>query len=267
MEEDSKILNEKLEKSEMQSVNEDLKDILQAAKQIVGMDNGKEAVESAAAFLFKTFHLKDSVGHKETKAIKQMFGPFPSSSATAACDATNRITSHFCKDNLTALMQMTTDESGDRVLFGKNLAFSFDMHDLDHFDELPVNGESQKTISLDYKKFLTDHFQDHSTPDLKPVEKTNDSLLWCEVEKYLNATLNEVAKATRMEDLCCTLYDMLASVKSGDELQDELFELLGPDGLELIEKLLQNRITIVDRFLNSSNDHKFQALQDSCKKF
>lgn len=30
-----------------------------------------------------------------------------------------------------------------------------------------------------------------------------------------------MAEATRIEDLCCTLYDMLASVKSGDELQDE----------------------------------------------
>ncbi|KAB0348345.1 hypothetical protein FD754_013202 [Muntiacus muntjak] len=189
-----------------------------------GTDNGKEAIESAAAFLFKTFHLKDCVGHQETKAIKQMFGPFPSSSATAACDATNRITSYFSKDSLTALVQMTSDEYGDRVLFGKNLAFSFDMHDLDHFDELPINGESQKTISLDYKKFLTDHLQEHSTLNRKPSEKTNDSFLWCEVEKYLNATLNEMAEATRIEDLCCTLYDMLASVKSGDELQDEVQE-------------------------------------------
>lgn len=41
----------------------------------------------------------------------------------------------------------------------------------------------------------------------------------------------------------------------------KLFELLGPEGLDLIEKLLQNRITIVDRFLNSSTDYKFQALQ------
>lgn len=259
-------LNEKLEKSEMQSINEDLKDILQAAKQIVGMENGKEAIENAAAFLFKTFHLKDSVGHSETKAIKQMFGPFPATSATAACDATSRITSHFHQDNLAALFQMEKEECGDRILFGNNLAFSFDMHDLDYFDELPINGEPQKTISLDYKKFLNEHFQEHSTPEVKPVEKTNDSFLWCEVEKYLNATLNEMAEATRIEDLCCTLYDMLASVKSGDELQNELFELLGPDGFELIEKLLQNRITIVDRFLNSSNDYKLQALQDNCKK-
>nr|XP_040137973.1 activating signal cointegrator 1 complex subunit 3 [Ictidomys tridecemlineatus] len=259
-------LNENLEKSEMQSINEDLKDILQAAKQIVGTDNGREAIESGAAFLFMTFHLTDSVGHMETKAIKQMFGPFPSSSATTACNATNRIISHFNQDDLTALVQKTEKESSDTVFFGKNLAFSFDMHDLDHFDELPINGEAQKTISLDYRKFLNEHFQEHSTPELKPVEKTNGSFLWCEVEKYLNATLKEMTEAPRIEDLCCTLYDMLASVKSGDELQDELFELLGPEGLDLIEKLLQNRITIVDRFLNSSNDHKIQALQDNCKK-
>ncbi|XP_071469282.1 activating signal cointegrator 1 complex subunit 3 isoform X3 [Marmota flaviventris] len=261
-----KFLNENLEKSEMQSINEDLKDILQAAKQIVGTDNGREAIESGAAFLFMTFHLTDSVGHMETKAIKQMFGPFPSSSATTACNATNRIISHFNQDDLTALVQKTEKESSDTAFFGKNLAFSFDMHDLDHFDELPINGEAQKTISLDYRKFLNEHFQEHSTAELKPVEKTNGSFLWCEVEKYLNATLKEMTEAPRIEDLCCTLYDMLASVKSGDELQDELFELLGPEGLDLIEKLLQNRITIVDRFLNSSNDHKIQALQDNCKK-
>ncbi|XP_073933923.1 activating signal cointegrator 1 complex subunit 3 isoform X2 [Castor canadensis] len=261
-----KFLNEKLEKSKMQNINEDLKDILQAAKQIVGPDNGREAIESGAAFLFMTFHLKDSVGHMETKAIKHMFGPFPSSSATAACDAINRIVSHFSQDEITAFVQLSEKECSDRVFFGKNLVFSFDMHDLDHFDELPVNGEAQKTISLDYKKFVNEHFQEHSTPELKPVEKSNGSFLWCEVEKYLNATLKEMTEAPRIEDLCCTLYDMLASVKSGDELQDELFELLGPEGLDLIEKLLQNRITIVDRFLNSSNDHKFQVLQDNCKK-
>uniref|UniRef100_H0X1H6 Activating signal cointegrator 1 complex subunit 3 n=1 Tax=Otolemur garnettii TaxID=30611 RepID=H0X1H6_OTOGA len=260
-----KFLNERLEKSKMQSVNEELKEILHAAKQIVGTDSAREAIENAAAFLFMTFHLKDTVGHKETKAIKQMFGPFPSSSATAACNATSRIISHFSQDDLTALIQMTEKEYGDRGFFGKNLAFSFDMHDLDPFDDLPpVNGENQK-ITLDYRKFQNERLQEHCTPEIKPVEKTNGSFLWCEVEKYLNATMKEMTEAPRIEDLCCTLYDMLASVKSGDELQDELFELLGPEGLDLIEKLLQNRTTIV-KFLNSSNDHKFQALQDNCKK-
>ncbi|XP_074043343.1 activating signal cointegrator 1 complex subunit 3 isoform X2 [Macrotis lagotis] len=262
-----KFVNDNLETKEVQIVNEDLKDILRAAKQIVGTDNGQEAIESGAAFLFKTFHLKDCVGHNETKALNQMFGPFPSSSATAACNATCRIASHFTEDDLTALIQMTEEQHGDRVLFGKNIVFSFDMHDLDHFEELPINGEAdaQKIISLDYKKFLNNHLE-HFQESFKPVEKNNVSFLWCEVEKYFNETLKGTAEAPRVEDLYCTLYDMLASVKSGDELQNELFELLGPEGFELIEKLLQNRVVIVDRFL-SSNDHKVQVLQDSCKKF
>ncbi|NXC38612.1 ASCC3 protein, partial [Penelope pileata] len=270
-----KFVDDNLDKKEYQTVNGDLKNILQAAKQIVGAENGQEAIESGAVFLFKTFHGKECVGHDETKAIKQMFGPFPSSSATAACNATCRIASHFTEEQLTALTQMAEEQNGDnRVFFGKNIVFSFDMHDLDHSEELPVNGETdaQRIISLDYKKFLNnqlDHLKNccDEKSDLKSSEKLDDSFLWSEVGKYLNESQSGTPGGPTTEDLCCTLYEMLASPKSGDELQNELFELLGPEGFELIEKLLQNRSLIVERSLACQNDNKFQALQEQCKKF
>ncbi|XP_042742758.1 activating signal cointegrator 1 complex subunit 3 isoform X2 [Lagopus leucura] len=270
-----KFVDDNLDKKEYQTVNGDLKTILQAAKQIVGAENGQEAIESGAVFLFKTFHGKECVGHDETKAIKQMFGPFPSSSATAACNATCRIASHFTEEQLTALIQMAEEQNGDnRVFFGKNIVFSFDMHDLDHSEELPVNGEAdaQRIISLDYKKFLNnqlDHLKNccDEKSDLKSLEKVDDSFLWSEVGKYLNESQGGTPGGPTTEDLCCTLYEMLASPKSGDELQNELFELLGPEGFELIEKLLQNRSVIVERSLACQNDNKFQALQEQCKKF
>ncbi|XP_075603901.1 activating signal cointegrator 1 complex subunit 3 [Balearica regulorum gibbericeps] len=270
-----KFVDDNLDKKEHQIVNGDLKTILQAAKQIVGAENGQEAVESGAVFLFKTFHRKECVGHDETKAIKQMFGPFPSSSATAACNATCRIASHFTEEQLTALIQMAEEQNGDnRVFFGKNIVFSFDMHDLDHSEELPVNGEAdaQKIISLDYNKFLNNqlnHLQNYcdEKSDLKSLEKVDDSFLWCEVGKYLNESQGGTPGGPTTEDLCCTLYEMLASAKSGDELQNELFELLGPEGFELIEKLLQNRSLILERSLTCPNDNRFQTLQEQCKKF
>ncbi|NXU50371.1 ASCC3 protein, partial [Turnix velox] len=46
-----------------------------------------------------------------------------------------------------------------------------------------------------------------------------------------------------------------------------LFELLGPEGFELIEKLLQNRSLILERSLTCPNDNRFQTLQEQCKKF
>lgn len=56
----------------------------------VGTEHGQDTIESAAVFLFETFHNKDHVGHEETRAIKQMFGPFPSSAADASCAAVSR---------------------------------------------------------------------------------------------------------------------------------------------------------------------------------
>uniref|UniRef100_A0A8D0L2G8 Activating signal cointegrator 1 complex subunit 3 n=1 Tax=Sphenodon punctatus TaxID=8508 RepID=A0A8D0L2G8_SPHPU len=268
-------VDENLDSKEHQSINGDLKIILQAAKQIVGSENGQETIESGAVFLFKLFHLKEYVGHDETKAIKQMFGPFPSSSATAACNATCRIASHFTEEQLTELIQMAEEQNGDnRLFFGKSIVFSFDMYDLDHFEELPINGETDKqtTISLDYKKFLNNHLEHlqncyDSNSSLKSLEKVDDSFLCFEVGKYLNDSLKGIPGGPTTEDLCCTLYEMLASSKSGDELQNELFELLGPEGFELIEKLLQNRSTILEKSLSWPNDHKLQFLQEQCKKF
>ncbi|NWT92154.1 ASCC3 protein, partial [Urocynchramus pylzowi] len=270
-----KFVDDNLDKKEYQTVNGDLKTILQAAKQIVGAENGQEAIESGAVFLFKTFHGKECVGHDETKVIKQMFGPFPSSSATAACNATSRIASHFTEEQLRALIQLAEEQNGDnRVLFGRNIVFSFDMHDLDHSEELPVNGETeaQKNISLDYNKFLNNqlnHLQNYcdEKANIKSLEKIDDSFLWCEVGKYLKESQGGNPGGPTTEDLCCTLYEILASTKSADELQNELFELLGPEGFELIEKLLQNRSLILERSLTCPNDNRFQALQEQCKRF
>nr|XP_048700883.1 activating signal cointegrator 1 complex subunit 3 isoform X3 [Caretta caretta] len=269
-----KFVEDSLDKKEQQSVSGDLRTILQAAKQIVGTENGQEAIESGAVFLFKTFHMKECVGHEETKAIRQTFGPFPSSSATAACSATCRIASYFTEEQLTALIQIAEEQNGDnRVFFGKNIVFSFDMHDLDHSEELPINGEAaeQKTISLDYNKFLNNHLEHFQNcygdnSDHKSLGKVDDSFLWYEVGKFLNESLKGTPGEPTTDDLCCTLYEMLASSKSGDELQNELFELLGPEGFELIEKLLQNRTMIVERSLSWPNDYKLQSLQEQCKK-
>ncbi|XP_073192970.1 activating signal cointegrator 1 complex subunit 3 isoform X7 [Lepidochelys kempii] len=269
-----KFVEDSLDKKEQQSVSGDLRTILQAAKQIVGTENGQEAIESGAVFLFKTFHMKECVGHEETKAIRQTFGPFPSSSATAACSATCRIASYFTEEQLTALIQIAEEQNGgNRVFFGKNIVFSFDMHDLDHSEELPINGEAaeQKTISLDYNKFLNNHLEHFQNcygdnSDHKSLEKVDDSFLWYEVGKFLNESLKGTPGEPTTDDLCCTLYAMLASSKSGDELQNELFELLGPEGFELIEKLLQNRTMIVERSLSWPNDYKLQSLQEQCKK-
>ncbi|NXP31267.1 ASCC3 protein, partial [Leiothrix lutea] len=270
-----KFVDDNLDKKEYQTVTGDLKTILQAAKQIVGAENGQEAIESGAVFLFKTFHGKECVGHDETKVIKQMFGPFPSSSATAACDATSRIASHFTEEQLRALIQLAEERNDDnRVLFGKNIVFSFDMHDLDHSEELPVNGETdaQKNISLDYNKFLNNqlnHLQNYcdEKSNLKSLKKIDDSFLWCEVGKYLKESQGGNPGGPTTEDLCCTLYEILASTKSADELQNESFKSVSTTGPEYFLSLCQNWKLV--RRINTllMEVHACYHIAEQCKKF
>ncbi|XP_038655200.1 activating signal cointegrator 1 complex subunit 3 isoform X1 [Scyliorhinus canicula] len=267
-------LVEKVAQTEHQNVGENVKNLLKAARQLVGIEQEQETVESAAVFLFKFFHDKDHVGHEETKAVKQMFGPFPPSAATAACNAAYRIASNFSEEELQKLV--CADESASqisRVHFGKNINFSFDSFALEPSGELPLNCESynQKDFSLDYDKYFSNHQGDLKNgsidnPDLKCSNKVDGSFLRQEVDRYIIGILQESSDRPTTDDLCETLLEMLASNKSDDELQNELFELLGAEGLELIEKLLQQRRTIVEKTLTHTTDLKLSYLQEASKK-
>uniref|UniRef100_A0A8C2Z046 Activating signal cointegrator 1 complex subunit 3 n=1 Tax=Cyclopterus lumpus TaxID=8103 RepID=A0A8C2Z046_CYCLU len=87
------------------------------------------------------------------------------------------------------------------------------------------------------------------------VSHSRRDLSVTEVEKYLDGG-NMISSSP--EELCTSLFEMLASHKSDDELQNELFELLGPEGLEMISVLLQRRAAIVDSLLSTSTDRTTQ---------
>uniref|UniRef100_A0A4W3HS74 Activating signal cointegrator 1 complex subunit 3 n=1 Tax=Callorhinchus milii TaxID=7868 RepID=A0A4W3HS74_CALMI len=254
----SDFVTENLAKKEQQIISEDLKSVLKAARQLVGVEYGQTTVESAAVFLFNVFYNKDHVGHEETKAIKQMFGPFPSSAATTACSAVYKIASYFTEEELQKLICANQSENKHvRTHFGKNIQFSFDSFSLEHLDELPLNYEpdgAQKNFSLDYNKYLDSHrgnLKNGSTEssDFKSSDKVDATFLRQEVENYICGTLQNSPGRPTAEELCGTLFEMLASTGTDDELQNELFELLGPEGLELIEKLLQHRCKIVEKMV------------------
>ncbi|MBN3305700.1 ASCC3 protein, partial [Amia calva] len=260
-------VHQHLEKKEQQAASEDLKRVLQAARQIVGTEYGQEMIESAAVFLFKTFYNQDQVGHEETRAIKQMFGPFPSSCADLSCAAVNRVVSFFGETQIDTFIKVhSSSHLKDHVPFGKNISFSFDTYTLDYFDNLPMINDDEKLpkeFSLDFDKFLNNQQENLRNGSVdstgsKPHQNTDGSFLRREVEQYL---LHGNIGSSSAEDLCTTLFEMLASQKTDDELQNELFELLGPEGFELIEKLLQRRSGIVDSFLAIPADMKFNYLQ------
>uniref|UniRef100_A0A8B9HG16 Activating signal cointegrator 1 complex subunit 3 n=1 Tax=Astyanax mexicanus TaxID=7994 RepID=A0A8B9HG16_ASTMX len=258
-----------LERKEQQATSQELKNILQAAKQIVGTEYGQDAIESAAVFLFKTFHNKDQIGHEETRAIKQMFGPFPASAAEASCAAVGRLVDQFGESQVEAFIQTQSSfKSVDRgAAFGRNIAFSFDTYVIDNQDPLPWEEENDEDRSLDFNSFLNNHAGGRRTEveavgaqsRTAPSQSSADgSILRREVEKYLSGGN---MGSSSVEELCTSLFEMLTSTRSDDELQNELFEFLGPEGFEMISVLLQRRSDIVDSLLSAPPDSRL-----GCKK-
>uniref|UniRef100_A0AAR2KKX3 Activating signal cointegrator 1 complex subunit 3 n=1 Tax=Pygocentrus nattereri TaxID=42514 RepID=A0AAR2KKX3_PYGNA len=262
------------EKKEQQSASQELKNILQAAKQIVGTEFGQDTIESAAVYLFKTFHNKDQVGHEETRAIKQMFGPFPASAAEASCVAVGQLVALLGESHVEAFIQTqssckTVDQG---ATFGRNITFSFDSYVLDTQDALPWEEEQGEGQSLDFNSFLNNHVGGRRT-EVETVgassvsalsqSSAESSILRREVEKYLSGGNMGSSSA---EELCTSLFEMLSSTKTDDELQNELFEFLGPEGFEMISVLLQRRSDIVDSLLSGPPDNKLSYPPDGILK-
>lgn len=78
-----------------------------------------------------------------------------------------------------------------------------------------------------------------------PVNKRN----WLEdgYDKY-----NCILPGFSHEEFCKSMFQILASNRSDNELQNELFEMLGFDAFELISEMLENRKSIVECGLDFS---------------
>ncbi|KAI3361536.1 hypothetical protein L3Q82_013685 [Scortum barcoo] len=254
------------DKAKQQAASQELKSLLLAAKQIVGTEHGQEAIESAAVFLFETFHNKDHVGTEETRAIKHMFGPFPSSAAEASCACVARLVAPL-GDLIGDFIQTQNSRRNLQrgSTFGRNIAFSYDCYTLDPLEDLSCSGIHEENVSLDFINFLNNQHSGRKITDEEEVSSSgrslssgNGAILRTEVEKYLNRG-NMISSSP--EELCTSLFEMLASHKSDDELQNELFELLGPEGLDMISTLLQRRAAIVDSLLSIPPDRTGYPLE------
>lgn len=252
--------SEHQDKAQQQAASQELKSILLAAKQIVGAEHGQEAIESAAVFLFETFHNKDHVGTEETRTIKQMFGPFPSSAAEASCAAVAKLVAQLEDSRVEDFVQTHSSRHNPQrgSAFGRNIAFSYESYTLDPLEDLPSSGIHEDNVNLDFMNFLNNQqsgrkvsSEDQASSSGRALSSGDETILRTEVEKYLNGG-NMISSSP--EELCTSLFEMLASHKSDDELQNELFELLGPEGLEMISTLLQRRAAIVDSLLTIPPD-------------
>lgn len=219
----------------------------------------QDASESAAAFIFEHFKNTDQVSGVDTKILKNTFGPFPASAATK------------CYEIVKKLMQILPDDAFDDALskdseaahkrFGSKIKIDFtnekplvsdseDSEDDDpnHVDEF-VNLFKEKIAVDQTAKNLNLFGQPKvATKATAPSNKQEPSWLLTQCQLYF-------PNQESPENMATALYDILASTKNDAEIQNELFELVGFEAIDLIGKLLMQRkdLTAIQKPLYHEN--------------
>nr|CAD7458407.1 unnamed protein product [Timema tahoe] len=189
---------------------------LRSLAQELSGDQSKDVVDEAAAFLLNLFIDERLVTKKSSLILKQMFGAVSFNMATKVCESPGL---SFGSDLLRDLPEPRVPYYDTSLL-----------HDL----SAPVGVQAVREFSMDY---------DSLAATLPPKEEPHGrSWLEKEVKKYYEV---KNPSGLSIEEFLETVVTMLRSGRTNDELQNELFDLLGFDRFELIQMLLQHRTDIV----------------------
>jgi activating signal cointegrator complex subunit 3 len=196
-------------------------------------------LESAAAFLFETFINASSVGHQQTVKLRGLFGPFPASSATKTCALVGRMVKNIPDDVVDDLVESFKSGEEEKVEFGQGFKFVYPEGDDDNSDDDDLTSESEDdedaAMDFDFKYTIPDTGMPEGAIGGVDKEKGSGPWLLAQVELYFSGDNISIA------EMASTILNLLKSSKTDDELQNDLFDLLGFDRFEFIQTLFQNR--------------------------
>lgn len=121
----------------------------------VGSEASLDTIESGAAFLFDVFKDVDKVGPTQTAKLRNIFGPFPATAATKACNLVNRVVSWLPEDS-SLLLGNEVREEGDGEAsdqeFGKSIKFSLPgFKEEENFSESETDEDEDRRAIADLK--------------------------------------------------------------------------------------------------------------------
>lgn len=174
--------------------------------------------------MFEIFHNTDYVTHKETSRLRGIFGPFPASAATQACNTVNQLVSWLPQDVLESLVEtdMEVDETDD-IEFGSTIKFNFSFIEIDEDDWLESDSEGEVDATGDFDmRYIEDTISQRgkeSSDDDMRAARLGSSWLKTQVEIHFQ---DDTSMALSVLDMCNTIFDILTSPRPDLELQDEV---------------------------------------------
>ena len=190
----------------------------------VGEDCSPETVEAGTVLLWETFRGKSIVGHAESVKLRGIFGSFPATAATTACQLVNRISEWLPIDVLETLTSDWHDSERDgHPEFGKNIRFCYPSSSTpEDFDWLESDEEEAPAPGFDmrYLEQGPGNSAGGATSTARAASpEIGTGWLRRQIELHYKDR-NALGMSTN--DLCTTLFDILSSSRTDSELQNEV---------------------------------------------
>eukprot|EP00795_Rhopilema_esculentum_P017649 gene17649-9293_t len=217
------------------------RELLAASSKFVGgTDISPGASESAAIFLFQHFKNSDDVSAVDTKILKDRFGPFPATIATQCCKTVQKILNLVPED---AFALSKSESNKEQKRYGHSFKLDFKYENDTNFED--TDSEAENDVA---DKFMNQFMEQLSLDQVKPFNEnplvgsssTNTSYE-DETSWLLNQCQRYFPSHDSPENMASALYDVLISDKNDAEIQNELFELVGFEAIDLIGQLLKRR--------------------------
>lgn len=222
-----------------------LKSLYFIAKEIAGNDQSNRVVDEAAVYLLHLFFNEEQCLNKHVALLRQMFGTVSSSAANNAFMLVLKIRSILSEDCIDELrMKLSSRQNGSQAhrRFGSNIPYNgisvWQEPDVSFLRDLSTGVDTLHTFSMKYDEVNTVNV---IKEDKKPSpKKFGRSWLMNEVKSFETSQ-----GGVSTGDLCDTIFQLLTSERSNDDLQNEMFDLLGFDRFQLIQIILDHRKDII----------------------
>ncbi|XP_047508654.1 activating signal cointegrator 1 complex subunit 3 [Pieris napi] len=213
-------------------------------KQLTG-DQSDNVVEDAAVLSLRMFLDQDIVMLKHLSQLRQTFGNVLTATANRICKLVLEISTYLNEDTKEYIKKEMVETKQYTKLWGENIQCVY----------IPYKPLKKKLAKLTRKpatesSFVNDFSMKYSNENnksnfeqVKPRQEPKFGKVWLETKVR---ELYESSGGMTSADVLQSIITLLNSPRSNDEMQNDLFELLGFDKFEFIQEILEHRQDITD---------------------
>ncbi|CAG4955228.1 unnamed protein product [Parnassius apollo] len=221
-------------------------DLKEACKLLTG-DQPDEIVEDAAVLALRMFLDQDIVMLKHLSQLRQMFGTVLSSTANKICEVVTRISSDITDNTKEYIKKEINEANKENIkIWGEHIQCNY----------IPFKPVKKPLSKLTKKPatssaFVTDFSMKYTNNAVKPnnASVSKPPLEYKFGKTWLETRVKELyenSSGMSSADILQSVITLLNSSRSNDEMQNDLFELLGFDKFEFIQEILEHRQEIID---------------------